>query len=67
MNAPDKLPRITLAPGVYVLRAAPANARSSRRQAALRLLMAMRREKRVRGGKTGRAYLKEVRTARHGR
>ena len=67
MNAPDKLPRIALAPGVYVLRPAPANARSPRRRAALLLLAAMRREKRARGGKTGRAYLKEVRAARHDR
>lgn len=67
MNAPDKLLRIPLAPGVYILRPAPAKARASRRRVASLLLTAMRREKRTRPGKAGRAYLKEVRAARYGR
>lgn len=67
MNAPDKLLKIPLVPGVYVLRPAPPGTRASRRRAASMLLTEMRREKRARRGKTGRAYLKEVRAARHGR
>lgn len=43
MNAPDKLIKIPMAPGVYLLRAATL------------LLSAMRREKHPRTGKTGRA------------
>jgi hypothetical protein len=67
MNATDKLFKIPLVPGVYVLRSAPANARASRRRAASLLLTTMRREQRARAGKTGRAYLKDIRAARHGR
>ena len=67
MTAPDKLLKIPLAPGVYVLRAAPPGARASRRRAALSLLTAMRRKKRALSGKTGRTYLKETRAARYGR
>jgi len=67
MNAPEKNLRICVAPGVYVLRAAPAKTRASVRQAALMLLTAMRRAKRGRATGSGRAYLKEVRAARHGR
>ena len=65
MNAPDKLIKIPMAEGVYLLRAAPAKARTSRQRAATLLLSAMRREKRPRAGKTGLAFLKEIRTARH--
>ena len=43
MNAPEKNLRICVAPGVYLLRAAPAKTRASARQAALVLLTAMRR------------------------
>jgi hypothetical protein len=67
MNAPEKNLRICVAPGVYVLRAAPAKTRASARQAALVLLTAMRRAKPGRAVGSGRAYLKEVRAARHGR
>ena len=67
MNAPDKLIKSPMAEGVYLLRAAPAKARTSRQRAATLLLSAMRREKHPRTGKTGRTYLKEVRTARHAR
>ena len=67
MNAPDKLIKIPLAPGVYVLRAARANARSIRRRTAASLLMSMRRDKHARAGKSGRAYLKEVRATRYAR
>ena len=67
MNAPEKNLRICVAPGVYVLRAAPAKTRASARQAALVLLTTMRRAKRGRAVGSGRAYLKEVRAARHGR
>ena len=66
MNAPDKLLKIPLAPGVYVRRLAATGTRASRRRAALSLLTAMRREKRARTAKTGRAYLKDSRVARHG-
>ena len=64
MNAPDKLIKIPMAEGVYLLRAAPAKARASRQHAATLLLSAMRREKHPRHGKSGRVYLKEVRAAR---
>jgi hypothetical protein len=67
MNAPEKNLRICIAPGVYVLRAAPAKTRASARQAALVLLTAMRRAKPGHALESGRAYLKEVRAARHGR
>ncbi|MSQ74096.1 MAG: hypothetical protein EXR27_22925 [Betaproteobacteria bacterium] len=67
MNAPDKLIRIPLVQGVYLLRAAPAKSRTSRQRAASLLLSAMRREKHPRTGKPGRAYLKEVRAARYAR
>ena len=67
MNAPDKLIKIPMAPGVYLLRAAPTKARTSRQRAASLLLSAMRREKLPRTGKAGRTYLKEMRTARHAR
>ncbi|MBI2224006.1 MAG: hypothetical protein HYU44_03460 [Betaproteobacteria bacterium] len=67
MNAPEKNLRICVAPGVYVLRAAPAKTRASARHAALMLLTAMRRAKRGRAVGSGRVYLKEVRAARHGR
>ena len=67
MNAPDKLLKIPLVPGVYILRPAPANARLTRRRTASSLLTVMRRAKRARIGKTGRTYLKEVRATRHGR
>jgi hypothetical protein len=67
MNAPDKLIKIPMAPGVYLLRAAPAKASESRQRAATLLLGAMRRAKNSRAGKTGRTYLKEVRAARYAR
>ncbi len=67
MNAPDKLLRVPLVPGVYVLRPAPAKARASRRRVASLLLTTMRREMHTRAGKTGRTYLKEARAARYGR
>ena len=67
MNAPEKNLKICIAPGVYVLRAAPAKTRASARRAALVLLTAMRRAKGGRAVESGRAYLKEFRAARHGR
>ena len=67
MNAPEKNLRISVAPGVYVLRAAPLKTRAAARRAALVLLTAMRRAKRGRAVGSGRAYLKEIRAARHGR
>lgn len=67
MNAPDKLLKIPLAPGVYILRPARANARSTRRRTAASLLTSMRRDKHARTGKMGRTYLKEVRAARYAR
>ena len=67
MNAPDKLIKIPMAPGVYLLRAVPAKARTSRQRAATLLLSAMRREKHPRTGKSGRVYLKEVRAAHFAR
>ena len=67
MNAPDRLLKIPLVPGVYILRPASANARSTRRRAALSLLTAMRRNRNARNGKMGRNYLKDVRAARYGR
>jgi hypothetical protein len=67
MNAPDKLIKIPMAQGVYLLRAAPAKAHISRQRTAMSLLSAMRREKHPRSGKAGRTYLKELRTARHAR
>ena len=67
MNAPDKLIKIPMAEGVYLLRAAPAKARAARLSAATLLLSAMRREKHPRSGKSGQAYLKEIRAARHAR
>jgi hypothetical protein len=67
MNAPDKLLKISLAPGIYIIRAAPAKARSSRRRTAALLLTGLRRASHARGGKTGRKYLKEIRAARYAR
>jgi hypothetical protein len=67
MNAPDKLIKIPMAPGVYLLRAAPAKARTSLQRTATLLLSAMRSEKHPRAAKSGQAYLKEVRAARHAR
>ncbi len=67
MNAPDKFPKAPVAPGVYVLRPAPANADALRRQAAASLLTALRRVKHSRAGKSGRAFLKEIRDARYAR
>lgn len=67
MNAPDKNLRISVAPGVVVLKAARVSARPGVRQAALTLLTAMRRAVRGCKGASGRAYLKEVRAERHGR
>ena len=65
MNAPDKLIKIPMAPGVYLLRAAPEKLRTSRQRAAALLLSAMRRATHTRTGKSGRVYLKEVRAARY--
>jgi len=67
MNAPDKLLMISLAPGIYVIRPAPANARASRCRTAALLLTGLRRASGARGGKTGRKYLKEIRAARYAR
>jgi hypothetical protein len=67
MNAPDKLLKISPAPGIYIIRAAPAKARSSRRRTAALLLAGLRRASHARGGKTGRKYLKEIRAARYAR
>ncbi len=67
MNAPDKLLKISLAPGIYIIRPAPAKARSSRRRTAALLLAGLRRASHARGGKTGRKYLKEIRAARYAR
>jgi hypothetical protein len=67
MNAPDKPLKAPLTAGVLILRSAPAKARASRRRAATALLAVMRRAKPVRGAKTGRAYLKEIRAARYAR
>ncbi len=67
MNAPERNLRIGVAPGVYVLRPAPAKTRVAAMRAALVLLTAMRRAPRARAATSGRAYLKEVRSARHGR
>jgi hypothetical protein len=67
MNAPERSLRICVAPGVYVLRTAPAKTRTTAMRAALALLTAMRRTKRGRAGTSGRIYLKDVRSARHGR
>jgi hypothetical protein len=67
MNAPDKLIKIPMAPGVYLLRAAPAKASASRQRAATLLLGAMQRAKNLRAGKAGRTYLKEVRALRYAR
>ena len=67
MNAPDKLLKISLAPGIYIIRPAPAKARSSRRRTAALLLTGLRRASQARGGKTGRKYLKEIRAARYAR
>jgi len=65
MNAPDQVLKIPLAPGVFMLRPAPSKARTSRRRAAMLLLMALRRAKQARGGKMGRTYLKEIRATRY--
>lgn len=67
MNAPDKFPKAPVAPGVYVLWPAPANAGALRQQAAAALLTALRRAKHLRAGKSGRAFLKEIRDARYTR
>ncbi len=67
MNAPERNLRICVAPGVYVLRTAPAKTRAAVMRAASVLLITMRRSKRGRAVKSGHAYLKEVRSARHGR
>ncbi len=67
MNAPDKLIKIPMAHGVYLLRAVPVKSRAARQRAALLLLSAMRGEKYQRTGKSGQTYLKEVRAARHAR
>ena len=65
MNAPEKLAKPPIAPGVYVLRPASAKASASRRRAALSLLTALRRSKAARTGKSGHTYLKELRATRH--
>ncbi len=67
MNAPDKLAKLPIAPGVYVLRPASANAGASRRRAALSLLTGLRRSKGAGNDKSGRTYLKELRASRHAR
>ena len=67
MNAPERNLRISLAPGVYVLRTAPVKARAAARRAAELLLIAMRRAKHGRARGAGRTYLKEVRAGRYGR
>jgi hypothetical protein len=67
MNAPDKLLKIPLAAGVYILRPAPSGARAARRRAASALLTVMRQNKQTHAGKSNRAYLKEARAPRHGR
>ena len=67
MNAPEKNLRISVAPGVYVLRAVPAKTRAAARRAAESLLTAMRRTRHGRAGRSGRAYLKELRAVRYGR
>jgi hypothetical protein len=69
MSAREKLLRISLAPGVYVLRPAPRGVRSSRRRAALQLLKSLQRAPRARGVKAGRTYyhLKKIRAARYAR
>ena len=67
MNAPERNLKISMAPGVYVLRATPAKARALTRRAAGLLLIAMRRAKHGRARGAGRTYLKEVSAARYGR
>jgi hypothetical protein len=67
MNAPERNLRISVAPGVYVLRAVSAKARASARRAAGSLLIAMQRGKRGRANGSGRAYLRKVRAARYDR
>jgi len=67
MNAPDKLIKIPLAPGVFILRPVPAKARALCRRTAALLLTGLRRAGPARGGKSGRAYLKETRAARYAR
>ncbi len=67
MNAPDKLIKIPLAPGVFLLRPAPVKARALCRRTAALLLTGLRRTRPVRGGKSGRAYLKETRATRYAR
>src|SRR5437667_58953 len=52
MNAPDKLLKISPVPGIYIIRPAPANARSSRCRTAVLLLTGLRRASHARGGKT---------------
>jgi hypothetical protein len=64
MNAPERNLRICVAPGVYVLRVAPAKTRAAAMRAASVLLTAMRKATRGRAVTSGRAYLKEVRSAR---
>ena len=67
MNAPDKLLKISLAPGIYIIRPAPAKARSSRRRTAALLLKGLRRVSHAHGKKTGLMYLREIRATRHAR
>ena len=67
MNAPDKFPKTPVAPGVYVFRPVPANAGALRRKTAASLLTALRRPKHSRAGKSGGAFLKEVRDACYAR
>ena len=58
MNAPEK------ATGIYVLKAPRADAAVSRKKATVSLLRSMQRARIAPGGKSGRAYLKELRAAR---
>lgn len=67
MNAPDKFPKIPVARGVYLLRPAPARLGALRRRTAAGMLIAMQRAIRMSAGKSGRAFLKEIRDARHAR
>lgn len=67
MNAPDKFPKIPVARGVYLLKSAPARVGLLRRHTATAMLAAMQRAMRLSAGKSGRAFLKEIRDARYAR
>ena len=67
MNAPDRFPKTPIAPGVYVLKPAPANAGALRRKTAAALLTALRRARPSRAVKSGQTFLKEIRYARYAR